>query len=597
MRLLTSLSFVFWWISLCFGQAFGRFGYSEAPSIPGIILSRDSIRAKSPSADKLSFAQPLKTWRPVLTDEFQQVVETDSEGPTPAKLKLNLLGSGVGLYCPTEFELKVTSLSSPVLTWTEGSVMDGVPTPDLKWCLLSFQDRQPAWLMATQDGSEVSWKVEGKAGAWVIKSKGLKGWLRMGLPLGNTTRATVSAAALGKIVKDIQPVLPHFQRPTPTLKILKVVGDLQSVTAIWTFDLPQAIVPIAAKFAEAGGYPIGVDSPSIATSMTTEEGPMDFLKGNELRIRFPIRRVPAGRAVVVGGTAVALGTVSPFDVPSLVELAFENLVSYRDIQTLRTAEDCLTEFLGQATFKEEPWTKQQLPYSQAGSDLDLIAAQGLLCEVMSSVRKGNPDSNALLTSLQWRTDWHTWQLGSIDANVNRRAAAIAAMAGAFSTSPEKRLAAAMLQAGLSAQRGLQIWRERQGQTQSQIPLIETMLEMRQPIFSLRIAQSTASSWLQMLQSPVRIYGDASASIDATGVLEWTCIEPKPNSFWLGSETSVKLEKLDNLAKFITASAFGLTEVRYTAEVSGLAKAKFGLPKWAKKIPLAKPIERFSEKVR
>lgn len=539
MRLLISLSFLLWWVSVCFGQAFGRFGYTDAPIVPGVELNRTGFRARFASADRITFVDPLPEWKPVLTDETQQVIETGAKGPSPTKVKANLLGVGISLYCPTELELKLTSLTSPALTWTEGSVLADVPTPNLKWCLLSFQDNQPAWMLSVPDGM-AGWEIKGKPGAWRLKSKGLKGWVRFGLPLGTAPRPTPSAASMGQLVKDVEPIVEHFSRPAPNLLRLRVVGDMQAVTATWTYDQPLAVAPIAARFAESGGYPIGIDSPLIGTRIQTEEGPCDLVKGTELRIRFPIRRIPTGRALVKGGSAAALGTVSPFDVPSLVELSFENLLGYRDVQTLKTAEDCLTEFLGQAAFKTEPWTGQQLPYEKEGRALDLIAAQGLLCEVMTTVRRGETEPNALLTSLQWRTDWTTWQLNSVDPKVNRRAGAIVAFSGAFSPSPEKRLAAAMLQAGLSAERGLQAWKVRQGLLKTEEPLWETLLELRQAVFGLRIAQGPASDWFKSILGPLRVYGEPAVLYreeDKKGLLEWLSPEPKPNSWTLGTEHS------------------------------------------------------------
>ncbi len=598
MRLLISLSILLWWVSVSFGQAFGRFGYTETPSLPGIVFDRSGFRAKFSGADRLSFGTPISTWKPVLTNETQQVVETEGKGPNPAKVKMNLLGAGISLYCPTELELKLTSLASPALTWTEGSVLNGVPTPNLKWCLLSFQDNQPAWIMSVPDGT-AGWQISGKPGAWLLKSKGLKGWVRFGLPLGTKPRPTSTAASMGQLVQDVQPVLDHFALPVANLLRVRVVADMQSVTATWVFDQPLAVVPIAARFAEIGGYPIGIESPMAGSPIVTEEGACDFVKGTELRIRFPIRRIPAGRALVSGGTPAALGTVSPFDVPSVVEVAFENLLAYRDVQTLRTAEDCLTEFLGQVQFKAEPWTGQQLPYEKEGRALDLIAAQGFLCDVMTAVKRGGPEPNALLTSLQWRTDWSNWQLNSADPKVNRRAAAIAALSGAFSPLPEKRLAAAMLQAGLSAERGLQGWRHRQGLVAKEEPLLETLWDLRQAVFGLRMAKAgTASDWFNSILGPIRVYGEPAISCtvqDKKSILEWFCAEPKPGSWTLGCEHPVKLSKGDNLARLKIENSYGLLELQYVPDLSGPVKTLLEYPEWARKIPSAIPVQRFTER--
>src|SRR5262249_5753733 len=148
--------------------------------------------------------------------------------------------------------------------------------------------------------------------------------------------------------------------------------------------------------------------------------------------------------------------------PSVAELAFANLPASRDTQTKETAEEALTEYLGEAKYTTEPYSNQQLPYTADGAGLDLAAAHALLMQSTITTVKATSEPNSLLTSVLWRRDWRTWTIWTPDLDLSRRAEALGALAAALCPEPARRLDAAMLEAGLASQEGLKVWQARNG---------------------------------------------------------------------------------------------------------------------------------------
>ncbi len=450
-----------------YSQAFGRFGYTQQVEVPGFKVDKEGFAVSGVTADKIRFPQVATVWKPTLTSETQQVVQL-SEGPGgPTKAMFSLLGVGFSLYFDEGMELDVHSEGAPYLSWEQGSVADGVATPQVKWLVLSFRSNQPPIVIGFPDGP-VSLEVSGTTGAWSIKSQDtFKGWVRFALPEGDQGNAATTAGTLGKLAKEVAANAALWTSMPPKLLKTNIIEDLHSVTATWQFDLPGAVVPVAAMMANLGRYLLEVKTPTRRLPGWTSDGPTDVVDVNSLSIRFPIKRVPTGRSLTVGSQlASPLGGVSPLDIPSVADLAIECLLAERDSQTRKAAEDTFGHFVSEATYSLEPWTQQQLPFDSTGKGIDLAAAHALLMQAMTSTSKATSESNSLLTSVAWRQDWSTWRVWTQDPVVADRAGALAALAGAFCPEPERRLSAAMFQAGLSGSRGLNVWRLRHGAHQS-----------------------------------------------------------------------------------------------------------------------------------
>lgn len=580
-------------------QAFGRFGYASSLTLPGFTLDREGFTAVHPAADRIRFGHPSDRWKPLLTSSTEQTVSLQEFAGNPSKVRVNLLAPGFSVYFPQGIVLRLTSTAAPYLTWREGSASSGVPTPDVKWAVLSFRDAQPPLIFGFQ-GNPASLQVTGKPGAWTVQSApGFQGWVRVGLPVGQQADAANSAAALGRLAKAAEAEETLWTQPTPVTTSLTLAPDEDGVLATWKFDRRNAQVPLAVSMAALGGYPLKVLSPIRRVAFTLDQAPIDVCTERELSVRFPIRRVPNGRGLALNATlSEPLGTISPIDIPSVVELALETMTSTRDVQTRKVAEQTIAEYLGQATYVKEPWSDQTLPYAVDGNGIDLAAAQSLLMQAIAGTTNPSSQANSLLTSVAWRRDWATWMPWVEDPARRRRAAALAALAGAMCPEPERRLAAGMFQAGLSGERGLQIWQRRRGLISKEVPLLEPMAELREGLFRLQGNPGESdTAFVEALLSPVRVYGDAPARVflrDKDLILEWPALEPKASIMNVTAAYEVSLEPLANLPRFEIEKTFGSNQMMYTPETTGTCQVKLTLPAWAKPLPKAAIVPKYSE---
>jgi hypothetical protein len=598
------LAMIFLGVTTAHPQAFGRFGYTSSPEVPGFVIDAEGFSAKHPAADKFRFATPTKTWSPVMVTPTTTIVMFDQGPYKPEKVRLDLAASGFSLYFPKGVEFRLTSTASPYLTWSEGSVTTQVPTPTAPWLALSFRDNQPPVVFGFPDGP-ASFTVTGRPGAWIIQSApDYAGWVRVALPMGTQPQATAGAAALGRLAQSAQANEALWTRRVPTLVETTVESDAQSVTATWRFDSEGPLVPRGAFLAELGGYPLKVQSPTRRLSIAIDGEPIEVLEGRELTIRFPIRQIPHGRAVTLGDTpGHPLGTISPLDIPSVAELALENLFSARDNLTRKSADEAISQYLAEALYIEERWTQQKLPYQADGDGIDLAAAHGFLMQALSLSSPQPLDQNSLLTSVTWRQDWYSWLPYVADPVRARRAAALSALAGALCLEPERRLQAAMFQAGLSAERGLNVWRRRRALIDQEPPALEPMLEVRQALFGLRGQGILANNFVQALLSPLRVLGSdplllieyqVPESEEKVFAVRWPAIEAKPALLQLLGAGAIRFGETENLARIEHEQTEGRFEIRHTPTAAGICQVRLSLLDWPRLPTVTVPVPRYSE---
>jgi hypothetical protein len=429
--------------------------------VPGLELDAEGLRVRHPAADRLRFEHRSLLWVVQDTSATGQTVTLTGASGAPAKVRANLWGEGLELYFRSGIRLRLTSMQAPYLTWSEGSVGPGVPTPSSGWCLLSFRDSQPPLLFAFQ-GKQAGLVLEGRSGDWVLRTdRAFQGWVRVVAPLGIQPHPTNSARALGELVQAVRPFAEAWRQPTPTVLETRVEDSPTAVEVRYRFDAPGAVVPPAAVLAPLGGYGVKLSGELIRRPALNEEGPVSVLRGTDLTLRFPCRRIPTGRALAVGQpTWQPPATVAAIDPPSVVELALGLLTSWSDRAAQTAAEEALTSFLGEATFEPEPNTKAPLPFGADGNQAELVAAHALLMQASRGNERASSEGNSLLTSLAWRRDTATWRFWGVPAVKARRIGALAAVAGALCPEPERRLDGALFEAGLAAERGLQVWLRR-----------------------------------------------------------------------------------------------------------------------------------------
>ena len=596
MRVLTSALLTLLCIGSALAQAFGRFGYTELPVLPGITVDKAGFVSKTPGADRFYFTHPSTIWKPVETTETGQIVALNTGAGSPQKVRFDLWKPGVGFYFEQGFALNLHTTGSPYLTWGEGTAADGIPTPDVTWILVSFKTAQPP-LLFFLDSGQAGFKITGKTGDWTLTTdKPYKGWVRVVQPLGTAEIAANSAASLGQLTKRVFDNIAIWTQAPATLQDLKVEGDGTAVEATWQFDKPGAIVPLGISMSNLGGYPIRILSKIRRLEEWNDEGPITVTDEPILKVRFPIRRIPLGRSLVLGKRDVApLGTVSPIDIPSVVELALENLLADRDAAALKSANDTFAAYLQDAVYAPEPNTNQQLPYTPTGAGIDLAACHALLMQSTAISHQSNSEANSLLTSVSWRRDAYTWRVWVDDPLLARRAGGLAALAGFLCPEPERRLQAAMFEAGLAAERGLGILRSRK-QGREEPKYLEVMDSLRSYAFFRDIKVADEDPFGKALLSEVRVFGDPSLFLEKQGealTIQWQSPDTDAHQIVFATSCPIDLE-LGNLKKLDLERALGLTQVRYVANQPGPCQANLRLPDWAKILPASAPVPRYTE---
>ena len=579
-------------------QPFGRFGYTEKVEVPGFEVDRAGFRIVSDRADRFQFEKASTRWNPLLTTETSQTIGLSGVGRSPLKLRVDLLGAGIQLYFQNGLSLGLGSTQSPYLSWIEGSVGPGVPTPAVEWLLVSFRDSQPPLLISTP-GRKTAYQVSGKAGAWRLMAVGgFQGWLRATAPNGGLPMATNSASALGNLLVQIKPKLKYLVGPVPTITGVDLAEDADGITATWNFDRPYAVVPIPALLAPVGGYPLRLETPTYRLDSTDPSGPISVVQDKLMRIRFPVRRIPTGRPVTLGAPPDGgIGTVSPLDIPGVGDLAFANLTAARDDLTKETTEETLAKYLQMANYAVEPHTNQRLPFGEDGAGMDLAAAHALLMQSATTAERATSEPNSLLTSVVWRRDWRTWTLWTSDEALSRRAGALAALAAAICPEPKRRLDAGMLEAGLAAQIGLRTWRRQNGHTGTEKLEGAPYEGLRHALFAYVQRPEGDENFVRSMLSEIRVYGDHSIRAqnrDGQIYLSWAAEDDRPTQIILASAYPLEAEAAANLDSLSAEDALGFTVIKCTPKGRGDCDIRIRTPSWAAPLPKYAPTPKFRE---
>lgn len=555
-------------------------------------MDKSGLEPKAKSAINLEFSQPSGTWAPTETNEFGQTVKLTGGKDLPAGAMFSLLKPGVQLDFPNGFLLKFKSKVRGFLTWHEGSVSDGVPTPPKPWLLLSFEDDVPPFLIQFEPGKPQSLIIKQKDDTFTLETdKPYSGWVRISLPRGTEGISTNSAGSLGRMVLGMERDKDFWLSDPPALASRTVESDALGLTVTWTFTKPFAVIPSAFYLANLGGYPCRVLSGVRKVTASDELGPLVICAGKELTVRLPVRRVPTGRFLSSAINPPPLATASYLDVPTVVNLALETLPSGRDIAVKRLAESTVSDFLNEGPYVVEPHTGASLPFQANGAGIDLAAAHALLAQAVTSTQQATSEANSLLTSISWRRDWSTQGFFDVEPAAARRAGALAALAGALCPEPDRRLEGALFQAGIAGQRGLIVLRRRQSKTEPAPKLIEPLEGVRQVLFGMVDKVQAADAPLgKALLNEVRVYGDASILLDPKEqglVLNWT----DKQFVTLGAPYSLELQSKD---KFEVHEALGFKRIRLKSAAS---PCRILLPKFAKPRVAISQVPTYTEDAR
>lgn len=529
---------------------------------------------------------------------WRQVVMTDGGAGKPSKIRFDLWDSGLSMYFPNGIELNLHSTASPFLSWKDGSVKDGIPTPKSDWVCVSFQDNQPPIVMGFPEDTTML-QVTGDLGNWTIRSsKDFKGWVRFALPLGLEPFRSTTAQGLGKLSERCNKeeelwYAPIADVPEPTLE-----DDSDGIIATWELPRKRTVIPNTFYLSPLGGYPCRILSETSLYGSSTAEGPLVFTKGPYLSVRLPIRRIPAGRGLTIGEPIPQTYDATSWKDPiSIVSLALANTLSGRNRDASQRARDLLATYYDSASPESEPNTKQSVFYKADGQGMLQAAVHSLLGQ---SVRTGEATTigdDAQFISLFWRIDPYTGSLG-VAQDEGNRIAGIAAVAGSFSSDSKMRFRAALFQASISGGRGLAIWKRRVGLSASDPHLVEPLLGIRKGIFALnvQVPQSpVVSNWM----AEIRCYGDAPMWLqkqESSYEFCWTAVDKVVGLISLESAYNIRLSNRRNLQSLYFSQRIGYSEIRYEPERAGQCSANLFVPDWADALPLTALPPEYSEAI-
>ncbi len=560
-------------------EPFGRYGYHPWPKSAGMVFNEQGFRANVSPAQTLRFDTPLVARRAIATSPYGQTVGFGINRSGPSKGRFTTTAPGFALYFPGRWRLRISSIGSPYLTWPGGSATAGVPTPPSSWILVSFLDQQPAWMIGFPDGP-AALKVTGRPGNWVLESPpDFKGWVRFGLPFGLDRVQANSAASLGDLTERAIKVAPLFEQKAPELQRVSVSADDQSVTGTWEFDRPGAIIPSAVRMAAIVGSAVKCQSETISSGIVTEEGPVDVVASTRLTVRFPVVKIPTGRAIGLGAVPDdSAATIAFTDPGSVADLSLRIRLSNTPIDTVRMADQASRAYLSQLILSPEPNTGQPMPFDLKGIDLDLIAAHGLLAQAISTNKEVPEPMNSLLTSLSWRMDWGHWRILDGDRATSRKAAILASLAGAFSDTPEGRLVGAMWNAGLDGERGFDRWQRRRAQESRATAEAEPLrpdpyLGFRRQLFGSFDRKPADAPILKYFASPARLFGDIALDAnvaDGRLFLGWTATDARLAGF-ATSFTATWAAK-SNLASIGGMTRGNIFDLSYASSAPGRVEA-------------------------
>ncbi|MBX3110953.1 MAG: hypothetical protein KF857_03005 [Fimbriimonadaceae bacterium] len=541
--------------------------------------------------DLCRFAAPLTGFKPSAVNDRKVVFRGPETANLPSVLRVNLSSPGFEGFFGAGFTLGFTTNLSPLLSWADGTVDAGLPTPEGRWALLSFEDKQPPILIVFE--RPVSLMVSGKSGDWKLAtSKPYKGWVRFCLPTGQRKVAS-TAHDLGVVTREVVKHEKLWTGPTPELLDLDIKQEGDHIVAVWTFDHPNALVPVGVLFARQGGYPLRSLTGVVETTADLFEGPVAYCPEAKMSITFPCRRVPLGRPLVVGSTPFDLpATVSGLDLDGVASLALATLTGDRPASAVEMVRQVSDEYAHGLLASREPLTDSPQTLGADGRGIDLLAAHSLAVQATAWGEGHDSQRNPWLADVLKRRDWWTWTLSADDVKQSRRAAALACVAAELCPEIDRRLSAAMLNAGLASQDVLAEYRAKRGFPALDTGGEEPLARLRKGLFSEGPAPLVTDPSLAALFASVRVLSPTQVHVSAEKdgyVLWWEPETAGQGDLLLASAWPFEVEPRENLASVVPQPAVGTMALRFMPKGKGPCSVMMRFPKYAEPLPpAAKP---------
>jgi hypothetical protein len=471
---------------------YGQFGISNSCRLQTLDLSPTSFRVRSPNAVSIAFAPDSSARGFGAAASYWASFNLNVGRNIPSRVLYELCSLGFSLDCPSSFELRAEGVEPPYLTWNEGSVGEGVPTPVVNWVILSWPTPRPPILLCFDPGG-ASLTARKTEKGFVIEAKPMfSGRVRIRTPFGTSEIATRNASELGKMVERVRPILPLHTGAAPRIVAIKVSAKGDALTGTITFDKPGAILP-QTVYSAAASKQIAI---LMGETVPADAGgsPMRALSGTSITIKLFARQLRPGASLVSGPNLSPLlpSTISFLDAPSIAQTALAFTAGIADSAAL----DALTE--AERDFKEafaspkvERISKTPLFFESNGEGAASAAAWGLMQMAF------NENPNALISVLSG-TDWATMLPPGNSVEQKRDAAALCAIACAYSSSPEDRFIAGLMNAALAGDRA---------SGSSPFYLLRSWL-----FPSIPLSGTKPPDWFQALISPIGIGAESVGRI-------------------------------------------------------------------------------------
>lgn len=577
---------------------YGRYGFSQWPAVDGFDLQPDGFRVTYPAGDKVSFYSGMKEVVPKRVNWQDALYQGRDLAYTPGAVRVYGFETGFRLYFPLGFMFKFSTNLSPFLTWGEGTVEKDIPTAPSTWILLSFRENQAPILLTFE--SPVQLQIDGDSGDWSLKTVGrYKGWVRVMLPFG-PTKMGPTVMALGSAVEKLKPILPYVSKMAPELVGFEQKEDDSGITGIWRFAGTGAMVPKQVALAKAGGYACRVLTGTSIAGIDLFEGPAYWSLEPRVAVRFPSRRVPVGRALMMGETAATeLATVSAFDAGGVVELALANLSAGRDMVTAEAMTLVQEEYAASLKLVQDPVSQGWSTSGAEGQGLDVAAAQSVLEEAGLTSRGPSVTENRGFGRLADRLDWSSWQVWCPDKVVSARATGFLALAGGISQEPRRRLIGCLAEAGSAARVALLKYRERRKYDfeTGLGAMPDPLLVVRKTLYADGDQQVVRDKFAEGLMSPVRVIGPyrvTAVPAQKGYLMSWLHQGESPKVMTLLTGYPVQIEAKANLSGIKPMGGLGMTQLVFEPEKPDICSVILRLPEYAPKLPEAVAAPRYSE---
>ncbi|MCB0825196.1 MAG: hypothetical protein KDC26_03325 [Armatimonadetes bacterium] len=541
---------------------------------------------KATFGEKFKFASPVKEM--ALKEESEQTAFYRGRdfAMTPSAFKFHRSTPGMEMYFALGFELNFGSNLSPFLSWGEGTVDAGNPTAPSNWVMVSFQaDQVPVLLVFDKP---VQLIAEGSSGEWRVRTtERYKGWVRAMLPIG-LEKIGMSVAGLGQTVNKVKANAKYLTQSAPELVSVDVRSEESALVAIWNYDKPGAIIPIPLMLCKQGGYGVKILTGVTPPVGDLDYGPLAFSTEPRIAVRFPIRRVPVGRGLSVGTVPDGLTTVNPFDVPSVTELALKNLVCRRDLALKSAVDSVRTDFQRLSAQVNSSGAPRENP--------DILAAHALLEESIR-IEELTEAPNSFLAELLKTFDASRWVLTDADSKPDHRATGLAAFAAALSDDQSLRLRAAMLHAGLVAEKVLPIYQEKRGFEVKKGEQPDPLASLRLSLFSDATVITNIHPYVASLLGHVRVLSPIGVTVEPHEKgyrLSWIHRAGAPQSLVLLTGYPIEIEAETNLVGVKPSTLLGSTMLSFQPKEQGTCSVIIRLPAWASPLPVGVPTPGYSE---